>query len=77
MANYEVTSYSVRPVDGDDQIEVVIQASDGNKWEYGIPYSSSGRYQFPEVDVLEVDFGEEFVRELVEKIEALVKQLTR
>jgi hypothetical protein len=66
----------VRPVEGDRQIEVVILASDGNKWEYGIPYSASGRYQFPEVDVLEVDFGAEFVEELVAKIEALVAELT-
>jgi len=76
MTHYEVVSYEVRPVEGDAQIEVVIHASDGNKWEYGIPYSPSGRYQFPEVDVLEGDFGSEFVEELVEKIEALVRELT-
>ncbi|MCE9593036.1 MAG: hypothetical protein K8S98_02485 [Planctomycetes bacterium] len=78
MANYEVTSYSVQPVDGDDQIEVVIHASDGNKWEYGIPFSrSSGRYQFPEIDVLEADFGSDFTTELVVKIDALIATLTK
>lgn len=78
MPNYDVTSYTVEPVEGDDQIAVVINASDGNKWEYGIPFSrSSGRYQFPEIDVLEVDFGEDFVRELVDKIDALVAKLKR
>jgi hypothetical protein len=76
MTHYDVVSYDVRPVEGDKQIEVVILASDGNKWEYGIPYSASGRYEFPEVDVLEVDFGSEFVAELVAKIEALVAELT-
>ena len=76
MTHYDVVSYDVRPVEGDRQIEVVIHASDGNKWEYGIPYSASGRYEFPEVDVLEVDFGAEFVAELVGKIEALVAELT-
>ena len=76
MSHYEVVRYEVRPVEGDTQIEVVIHASDGNKWEYGIPYSASGRYEFPEVDVLEVDFGSEFVEELVEKIEKLVAELT-
>jgi hypothetical protein len=76
MTHYDVVSYDVRPVEGDKQIEVVINASDGNKWEYGIPYSASGRYEFPEVDVLEVDFGSEFVAELVAKIEALVAELT-
>jgi hypothetical protein len=76
MATYEVTSYSVQEVEGDDQIAVVIHASDGNKWEYGIPFSrTSGRYQFPEIDVLEVDFGSEFTTELVEKIEALIAKL--
>jgi hypothetical protein len=77
MANYEVTSYSVRPVDGDDQIEVIIHASDGNKWEYGIPYSrSTGRYMFPEIDVLEMDFGEDFARQLTDELDALVARMT-
>lgn len=76
MSHYEVVKYSVQPIEGDDQIEVVIHASDGNKWEYGIPFSrSSGRYQFPEIDVLEVDFGEEFTEELTEKIDKLVESL--
>jgi len=76
MANYEVVSYSVKPVEGDDQIEVVIQASDGNKWEYGIPYSrSTGRYMFPEIDVLEMDFGEEFAAELTAKLDLLLAKL--
>jgi len=76
MTDYEVVSYTVSPVEGDTQIEVVINASDGNKWEYGIPYTPTGRYQFPEIDVLEVDFGGEFTEELTEKIEELVEKLT-
>ncbi|MBL8805092.1 MAG: hypothetical protein JNN27_24045 [Planctomycetes bacterium] len=73
MSHYEVVKYTVEPVEGDDQIAVVIHASDGNKWEYGIPFNrSSGRYQFSEIDVLEADFGEEFARELSEKVEAAV-----
>ena len=73
MSHYEVIKYTVDPVEGDDQIAVVIHASDGNKWEYGIPFNrSSGRYQFSEIDVLEADFGEEFARELSEKVEAAV-----
>ena len=78
MPNYDVVKYSVEPVEGDDQIAVTIHASDGNKWEYGIPYNrASGRYQFPEIDVLEMDFGEEFARELIEKVEALVERLCK
>ena len=77
MPHYEVVSYTVEPVEGDDQIAVTIHASDGNKWEYGIPFNrSSGRYQFPEIDVLEVDFGSEFAAELAERVEALVDRLT-
>lgn len=78
MTHYEVVSYTVEPVEGDDQIAVTIHASDGNKWEYGIPFNrASGRYQFPEIDVLEVDFGADFARELGERVEALVARLMR
>jgi hypothetical protein len=78
MANYSVKSYSVQPVEGDDQIEVVIHAGDGSKWEYGIPFSrSSGRYMFEEIDVLRMDFGDEFADELAGKLDALVASLVR
>lgn len=78
MASFEVKSYSVRPIEGDDQIEVVIHASDGSKWEYGIPYSrSTGRYMFEEIDVLAMDFGDEFAAELTGKIEATVDALLK
>ena len=76
MASYEITSCTVRPVEGDDQIEVVLLASDGSKWEYGIPYSrSTGRYQFEEIDVIANDFGDEFAEELTAKIEKLDDEL--
>lgn len=73
MSSYQVTKYTVQQVPGDDQVEVVIHASDGNKWEYGIPFSrSTGRYMFEEIDVIANDFGDEFAEELTEKIEATV-----
>ena len=76
MTHYEVVKYTVEPVEGDAQVAVTIHASDGNKWEYGIPYNpSSGRYQFPEIDVLEVDFGAEFASELSERVEGLIAKL--
>ena len=76
MTEYEVVSYTVQPVEGDDQVEVIIHSSDGNKWEYGIPYSrSSGRYLFEEIDVLRMDFGDDFADELSEKLDKLVKSL--
>jgi hypothetical protein len=78
MSNYEVVSYHVRPVEGDDQVEVVIHASDGSKWEYGIPFSrATGRYMFEEIDVLAMDFGDEFAEELTAKLDKLVDSLVQ
>lgn len=78
MSSYEVQSYSVRPVEGDDQIEVVIHAADGSKWEYGIPFSrSTGRYMFEEIDVIAMDFGDEFAEELTAKLEAAVDAIVK
>lgn len=78
MSTYEMKSYDVRPVDGDDQVEVVIHAMDGNKWEYGIPFSrASGRYVFEEIDVIAMDFGDDFAEELAGKIDVLVKSLVK
>ena len=74
MSEYEVVRYTVEPVEGDDQIAVTIHASDGNKWEYGIPFSrATGRYTFEEIDVLAMDFGEEFTEELTEKIDEVME----
>jgi hypothetical protein len=77
MNEYEVESYEVKAVEGDDQVEVVILASDGNKWEYGIPFSrTTGRYTFEEIDVLALDFGDEFAEELTAKLDELVASLS-
>jgi len=77
MSEYEVVSYEVKPVEGDEQVELVIHATDGSRWEYGIPYSStSGRYTFEEVDVLAMDFGDEFAEEVTAKLDELVASLT-
>ncbi|MFN0242362.1 MAG: hypothetical protein ACKVWV_05660 [Planctomycetota bacterium] len=78
MPTYEVQSYTVNPVEGDDQIELVIHASDGSKWEYGIPFNrASGRYTFEEIDVLAMDFGDDFAEELTGKLDRLVQSLVR
>ena len=76
MSEFEVVSYTVEPVEGDDQIAITINASDGNKWEYGIPFSrSSGRYTFEEIDVLAMDFGDEFAEELSEKLDEVMEKI--
>ena len=78
MSEFKVVSYTVEPLEGDDQIEVVILASDGNKWEYGIPFSrSSGRYTFEEIDVLAMDFGSEFAEELTAKIDEVMTRIMK
>ncbi len=76
MSEFEVVSYTVEPVEGDDQVAITIHASDGNKWEYGVPYSrATGRYTFEEMDVLAVDFGEEFTEELEAKIDEVMQSI--
>ena len=76
MSEFEVVSYTVEPVEGDDQVAITIHASDGNKWEYGVPFSrATGRYTFEELDVLAVDFGDEFAEELEEKLDAVMKEI--
>ncbi|MDA0947103.1 MAG: hypothetical protein O2799_01210 [Planctomycetota bacterium] len=76
MSEYEAIRYTVEPVEGDDQIEIVIHASDGNKWEYGVPYSrSTGRYTFEEIDVIAMDFGDDFAEELSAKLDEVMRDL--
>ena len=76
MTEFQVVRYEVEPIEDDDQIAVTIHASDGNKWEYGIPFSrASGRYTFEEIDVLAMDFGDEFAEELTERIDAVLAKI--
>ena len=76
MSEYEAIKYTVEPVEGDDQIEIVIHASDGNKWEHGVPYSrSTGRYTFEEIDVIAMDFGDDFAEELSAKLDEVMRDL--
>jgi hypothetical protein len=76
MPEYEAKEYVIRPVQGDDQIELIIYGTNGLRWEFGIPYSrTSGRYAFEEVHVLEMDFGEELVSKITAEIEALIETL--
>jgi hypothetical protein len=78
MSNFEVVRYTVEPVEGDDQIAITIHASDGNKWEYGVPFSrTTGRYTFEEIDVLEMDFGPDFAAELAEKLDEVVSKIVK
>ncbi len=65
-----------RPVEGDDQVELIIRSTDGNTWEYGIPFGrSSGRYTFEEIDLLACDFGDEFAEAVTDRLDEVVKGL--
>ena len=76
MSEYEIVNWSAEPIEGDDQIELVIESSDGNRWEYGIPYSKgSGRYTFEEIDILATDFGDDVAEKITERLDALMKEL--
>jgi hypothetical protein len=76
MADFKVANHILRPVEGDEQLELIIESTDGAKWEYGIPYSpTTGRYQFEEIDVIAMDFGEDFSQQLTEELDELVARL--
>jgi hypothetical protein len=73
---YTALSHKIIPVEGADQVELVIEGSNGLTWSFGIPFSrATGRIDFDEVDIVEVDFGEEFTEMALEKIEELVERL--
>lgn len=78
MSEYEAVRFTVQQVEGDDQIEIVIHASDGNKWEYGVPFSrGTGRYTFEEIDVIAMDFGDEFAEELSTKLDECMQGIMK
>ncbi len=52
---------------------VVVTEDDGSDHDYQFDFDpKSGRYEFSERDLLERDFGEEWVEEMEEAIEALI-----
>jgi len=74
--SYKALSHKVIPVEDSDQIELVIEGSNGLTWSFGIPFSrATGRIDFDEVDVVELDFGAEFVEMVTEEIEELAERL--
>lgn len=66
--------YKIIVSDSDDQIEVTLRAPNGDKWEYGIPFSrDDGRFDFEDIKVIELDFGTEFAEKLTSDIRKTVK----
>ncbi|MDF1797728.1 MAG: hypothetical protein P1V81_01010 [Planctomycetota bacterium] len=74
--SYKALSHKVVKVEDADQVELVIEGDNGLTWSFGIPFSrATGRIDFDEVDVVELDFGAEFTEMATEEIEALVEKL--
>ena len=54
---------------------VMVTEDDGSEHDYQFDFDPrSGRYEFAERDLLERDFGEEWVDELEEEIERLIAE---
>ncbi len=54
---------------------VMITEDDGSEHDYQFDFDpNSGRYEFSERDLLERDFGEEWVDEMEAEIEGMIKQ---
>lgn len=54
---------------------VMVTEDDGSEHDYQFDFDPvSGRYEFSERDLLERDFGEEWVDEMEAKIEALIAE---
>jgi len=63
-------------LDQDNSIVLVmVTEDDGSEHDYQFDFDpSSGRYEFSERDLLERDFGEEWVDEMEAEIEGLIKK---
>ena len=54
---------------------VMVTEDDGSEHDYQFDFDpQSGRYEFSERDLLERDFGEEWVEEMEETIEGLISK---
>lgn len=74
--SYKALSHQVIPVEDSDQVELIIEGDNGLTWSFGIPFSrATGRIDFDEVDVVELDFGAEFTEMATNEIETLVEKL--
>ncbi|MCC6407515.1 MAG: hypothetical protein IT453_10125 [Planctomycetes bacterium] len=54
---------------------VMVTEDDGSEHDYQFDFDPrSGRYEFSERDLLERDFGEEWVEEMEKAVKALIQQ---
>ena len=70
MASFEAELDS-----GSHIVQVVVTEDDGSEHDYQFDFDPrTGRWEFSERDLLERDFGEEWVEELEEEIERLIQE---
>ena len=56
-------------------VMVMVAEDDGSEHDYQFDFDpQTGRWEFAERDLLERDFGEEWVEKMVEEIERLIAQ---
>jgi len=66
--------YKISVETEDGQVEVVLRAPNGDKWEYGIPFDrQTGRFAFEDIKVIELDFGADFAEKMLSDIRAAVR----
>jgi len=66
--------YKISVHDDDDLVEVVLRSPSGDKWEYGIPFNrATGRFDFEDIKVVELDFGEQFAERMLGDIRNAVR----
>ena len=75
MPEYTANSHKISRVGEQDIIELIIYG-DEHTWEYAIPFSrTTGRYDFEEISVLELDFGTEYREQISDELDAFVEKM--
>ena len=70
-----MASYTAELDSSSNIVQVVVTEDDGSEHDYQFDFDPrTGRWEFSERDLLERDFGEEWVDELEEEIERLIEQ---
>ena len=69
-----MASYTTELDPDSNIVQVVVTEDDGSEHDYQFDFDPrTGRWEFSERDLLERDFGEEWVEELEEEIERLIE----
>ena len=69
-----MASYTAELDRSNNIVIVVVKEDDGSDHDYQFDFDpKSGRWEFSERELLERDFGEEWVEELEDKVEELIQ----